>query len=62
MAKREITVTINCSCGFWIQRVFYTNEYGYFEIPAAYCPNCFNLLNVETQSGPVDVKNVKGGR
>lgn len=56
--KREVTVTISCSCNFWCQRIFYTNEYGYFEIPTAYCPNCFHLLNIEVQSGPVDVTEI----
>jgi len=38
---KEVTLTVTCSCGFWVQRVFYTNEFGYFEIPNSYCPDCF---------------------
>ena len=52
---REITLTINCDCGYWIQRTFRTNEHGYFEIPQAYCPNCFNMLVWSAQDLPVDV-------
>ena len=52
---KEVTLIINCDCGFQKQRVFYTNEYGYFEISTAYCPNCFNILMYEIQSGPIDI-------
>jgi len=53
---REIQVTISCTCGFWVQHAFYTNEYGYFEIPQTYCPVCFHLLNMESRDEPVDVE------
>ena len=56
---REVTVVISCSCGYWGQRTFYTNKYGYFEIPDAYCLNCFSLMIQESQSGPVDITETK---
>ncbi len=52
--KREVTLTVSCDCGFWIERVFYTNEYGYFEISAAYCPDCLNILTWIAQQLPMD--------
>lgn len=52
---KEIELTITCTCGFWVQRVFYTNEYGYFEIPDAYCPACFQLLVWSAMGCPMDV-------
>lgn len=55
--RREVIIMISCTCGFWCQRVLYTNEHGYFEIPEAYCPSCFHLLNIKAESGPVDVAN-----
>lgn len=53
--KKEITLTVTCNgCGFQVRRIFFTNEHGYFEIPQAYCPNCFNML-VWTATGlPTD--------
>ena len=52
---KEIELTVTCSCGFWVQRVFYTNEYGYFEISDAYCPDCFQLLCWESRQLPVTI-------
>lgn len=39
-------VKIHCNvCGkFNITRPIETNEYGYFELPEAYCPYCFSIL------------------
>lgn len=57
---KEIELVVTCSCGFWKQRVFYTNEHGYFEIPNSYCPNCFNMLTWTARQLPVDaVEKVK---
>jgi len=52
---KEVTLTVTCSCGFWVQRVFYTNEFGYFEIPNSYCPDCFNILIWSTAELPTDI-------
>lgn len=52
---KKVTLTVECSCGYRVQRVFYTNEYGYFEIPISYCPDCFNVLYWETKELPVTI-------
>lgn len=61
---KEVTLIISCDCGYRIERVFYTNEYGYFEIPEAACPDCFNVLMHEIKELPKDItevaKNIKG--
>ena len=54
---KEITLTVACDCGFQIQRVFRTNEHGYFEIPDAYCPDCFQFMVWDAEYPPVDVTN-----
>ena len=53
--RKEITLTVTCTCNFWVERVFYTNEHGYFEISDAYCPDCFSILTWAAQQLPIDI-------
>ena len=55
---KEVKLTVTCTCGFWVQRTFRTNEHGYFEIPDAYCPDCFQLLIWVAQQLPIDITEV----
>ena len=56
---KEVKLTVKCSCGFWVQRMFYTNEHGYFEIPQSYCPDCFNMLVWSILQLPMDKVEVE---
>ena len=56
---KEIDISVICGCGFYLQRVFYTNEYGYFEISDSYCPDCFNFMIWEATNWPIDIIEVK---
>ena len=43
---KTVTVKIKCGlCDFKATREVKTNEFGYFEIPDAFCPNDFSILN-----------------
>ena len=53
---KQIRVTFECDkCGFKVERIFYTNEYGYFEFPGAQCPNDMRVLAQSCTECPEEV-------
>ena len=50
---KTVEVRIHCSmCGkFRTEHKIDINEFGYFSVPEAYCPQCFALLIVVIDGG-----------
>lgn len=59
----SVKVKSKCGlCGFEVVWLCYTNEHGFFQIPDAFCPNDFMLLEQEVDGKEAENKWLKEKR